>query len=140
MPNVILLNGDAREEDGLASEALTPGELVLEDTTPGNWKANDAAADADATKTWVREQVEDAGAGIDDDIASGDTCTILRPIQGAKIQAFLAHGENVSAGDALESDGAGALQAHSSGRIVAYAAEDLNNTSGSASRIAVTVA
>ena len=59
---------------------------------------------------------------------------------------FLADGQNVNEGDALESDGAGALQAHGTAatgdedNVVAYAAEDLNNSSGSPSRIAVWIA
>lgn len=138
--NVILLNGNAREEDKIASEILTPGELVQPAATEGQVQANATAGDTDAPKTWVREQVENAGAGATTNIASGDTCTVLNPEQGAKINARIAHGQTLSDGDALESDGAGALRAHTSGRILAFAAEDITNVSGSAGLFPVIVA
>lgn len=140
MANVILLDGEAREETKIASETLTPGELVLEAATAGQVKANDAAADADAEKAWVRENRENEGAGVSTDIASGDTCTVIYPEQNAVLNARIAHGTNVSHGAALESDGSGALQAHSSGRIVAFAGADINNQSGSAALGRVVVA
>lgn len=132
MANVILLDGEAREEDYDAAATLTPGELVLPGSTEGEITVNATAVDPDAPRWFVREQVENAGAGIDDDIASGDTCTVLKCESGAVVNAWLAYGENVSEGDALESDGAGALQAHTSGRIIAFAGEDNDNTSGGA--------
>lgn len=138
--NVILLDGDAREETKLASETLTPGELVLEAATSGQVKANDAAGDADAEKAWVRENRENEGDGVDTDIASGDSCTVIYPAQGAKVNARIAHGVNVSHGAALESDGNGALRARTSGRTVAFAAADINNTSGATELHPVTVA
>lgn len=139
MANVILLDGEAREEDFVASEAITPGELV-EHGGSDDIQAHSTASGTQVERIFVREQVENSGNGIDDDVPSGDTATVIYPEQGAKVQAFLAHGENVSEGDALESDGNGALQAQSSGDTIGYAAEGLNNTSGSASRIDITVA
>lgn len=138
--NQILLNGEAREESYIASEALTPGELVQPAATEGQVKANDAAGDADAPRWWVREQRENEGAGVDDDIASGDECTVLKPESGARINARIAHGESLSDGEALESDGAGALRSQTSGRIVAFIAGDFTNTSGSAALGPVDVA
>lgn len=138
--NVILLDGNAREEDYIASEILTPGELILFAATEGQIKASDAADDADAMKAWVREQSENAGAGVGTNIASGDTATVLFPEQGAVVNARIAHGTDVQQGAALGTDGNGALQSYSSGRIVAFAAEDIANTSGSAALYPVTVA
>lgn len=137
--NVILRDGDAREEDHKASEAITPGELI-EFGGSNDIQANTSAADSTAVRAFVREQVENSGNGIDDDVPSGDTGTVIYPESGAVVRAFLAHGENVSEGAALESDGNGALQAQSSGRVIGYADEALNNTSGSASRIDIVVA
>lgn len=139
MSSTILLNGDAREEDHKTSEAITPGELI-EFGGSNDIRANTTANDADAIRAFMREQPENDGNGIEDDVPSGDMGTVLFPESGAKVLAFLAHGENVSEGDALESDGNGALQAQTCGRIIGFAAEDLNNTSGSASRIKVIVA
>lgn len=139
MPNVILLDGEAREEDYVASAAITPGELI-EFGGANDVRANSSAADADAIRAFAREQVENAGAGIGTDIPSGDTVTVLYPESGAKVNALLAHGENVAEGAALESDGNGALQAHTSGRIIGYADAALNNTTGAAARLAIIVA
>lgn len=138
--NVILLDGDAREEDKIASEALTPGELVLAAATAGEIKANDAAADADAVRAFVREQRENGGAGVDTDIASGDECTVIYPASGAVVNARIAHGEDLNDGAALESDGAGALQAHTSGRIIGYIVGDFANSTGSAALAPVLIA
>lgn len=140
MDNTILVRGRAEEEAYITSEAMTPGELVLYAATEGQIKANDASADVDAMKAWVREQEENKGAGVDDDIASGDEATVIFPTSGAKIRALIAHGTNVQQGAALESDGNGALQARTSGRTVAFADSDTNNTSGSASLAIVRVA
>lgn len=129
--NQILLNGDAREESRIAAETLTPGELTEPAATLGETQAASSAADAEAPRQWVREQRENEGAGVDTDIASGDECTILHPESGARINARIAHGVNVQEGAALESDGAGALQARTSGRTLAFAGTDINNTSGS---------
>lgn len=138
--NVIVRQGQPREATYLASEVLSPGELLLYAATEGQVKANDAAADVDASRMWVRENSENEGDDASTDIASGDTCTVIFPSAGDKINARIAHGTNVQQGAALESDGAGALQAYSSGEIVAHADEDINNTSGSAALYPVTVA
>lgn len=137
--SIILLNGKAREEDFVASVALTPGELIVYAATEGQVAPNTTANDPDAMKAWVREQSEN-GQDATTDIDSGDTCTVLFPAPGAKINARIAHGTDVQQGAALESDGAGALQAHTSGRIVAFAGEDIANTSGAAGLFPVTVA
>lgn len=140
MANQILLDGEAREETKIAAAALTPGELVEEGSTAGQVQANSSANDANAERKWVRENRENEGDGVSTDIASGDTCTVIHPESGAVVNARIAHGTNVSHGDPLGSDGAGALQSYSSGRIVAFAGEDINNTSGSASLNRVVVA
>lgn len=138
--NVILLEGSADEENAIASEALTPGELILYAATEGQVKASDAANDADALKAWVRENSENEGDGVSTDIASGDSCTVIFPETNAKVNARIAHGTDVQQGAALGTDGNGALQVYSSGRIVAFADEDIANTSGSAGLYPVRVA
>ena len=84
---------------------------------------------------------------IDHPYASGDTVRFVRPPQGAYLYAWLADSNDVDRGDPLGPDGDGGLELLTlsgtvtvPGAIVAYAAEDLNNTSGAPSRILVEVA
>ena len=138
--NIILLNGEAREESKVAAVVLSPGELIRPASTAGQMEPNGTAADADAPRIFVDVQKENEGAGVDDDIAASDTFTALYPESGAKVNARIAHGESLSDGEALESDGNGALRSHTSGRIVAFADGDITNTSGSAALNPVIVA
>lgn len=122
-----------------ASEALTPGELVEIDSD-SEFTPHATAGGGPVMPIVVKEEpFEDLSTDVD----SGDRTVGLQPRPGDVLFMFLADGENVSEGDALESDGAGALQAHGTAstgdedNVVGYADEDLNNTSGSRSRIAV---
>lgn len=138
MSKAVVLKGDFVRKEAVASEAITPGHLI-EFGGSNDVQKQSSAAEADAAKTWALEN-DLVGDDLDDDYASGDTVQYAVFDPGSELQALLAHGENVSEGDALEADGNGALQAHSSGRVLAFAREDLNNTSGSESRIDVEVA
>lgn len=95
-----------REEGGIASEALTPGELV-EKGGSDDFQAHSTAA-GDAIRAFARAQEENQGAGVDDDIASGDEVTVIYPQSGDKVLARAAGA--VSEGDFVESNGAGRLQ------------------------------
>lgn len=138
--NVILLNGEAREESKIAAVELTPGELIRPAATEGEMEPNGDAADDDAPRIFADVQKENDGAGVDDNIPADDEFTALYPESGAKINARIAHGEDLDDGEALESDGNGALRSHTNGRIVAFADGDITNTSGSAALNPVIVA
>lgn len=138
--NIILLNGEAREESKVASVVISPGELIQPAATEGEMQPNGAAADADAPRIFADVQKENAGAGVDDDIASGDEFTALYPESGATVNARIAHGEDLSDGEALESDGNGALRSHTNGRIIGFSDGDQSNTSGSAALGPIVVA
>ena len=118
-----------RFDEGIvaASNTIYPGMLVLKSS--GSLIPNSAAADVDAP---IQFAVEDAqfNKGIDDAYAEGDTCYYCIPQGGARVYAWLETGGNVAAGAPLESNGAGYLQAASTGRIIAYAAEAVNNSGG----------
>lgn len=92
-----------REEGFIASVILSPGELVefggSDDIQPHGTAAGDAAA------MFVRAQEENQGAGIDDDIASGDEATVIFPQPGDKVMAIA--GGAVTANAFVESDGNG---------------------------------
>jgi hypothetical protein len=110
--NVILLNGDAREEGGIAAVYdITPGMLV-ERTGARNWQPHATAAGA-ALAAFAREQRENDGHGVDDDIPAGDEFTIIFPTKGAKINAFTS--DTIAAGEFVESDGDGGVRAFAAG-------------------------
>jgi len=138
--DTILLKGGGIRKEGDASTAITPGDLIQRDGS-GGYKANDAAADADAPIIFALEN-DLVGDGIGDDYDSGDTVQALYPERGSEVYALLAYPENVQDGAALESAGDGSLQAHTAGTIVAFAKEDVDNSGagGTLTRIRVEVA
>lgn len=155
---LLKINGGERPYfEAKANVALTPGELL-------KWSADDeldphSMAGGNAQPLFAVENPYDDDntvAAIDSDYALGDTVRYVVAQPGDEIYAFLADGENVAKGDPLESDGAGALQAHTAPSIdesgsdtttiyyraiVAWAAEDKDNSAGGArARIRVSVA
>lgn len=95
-----------REEGFIASEQLTPGDLVEfggSDDIQVHKNAGQTAA-----RMFVRAQEENQGAGIDDDIASGDEATVLFPQPGDKVLANSAGA--ISENAFVESAGDGRLQ------------------------------
>lgn len=148
--NVIKIRGTFEEFGGLvASEALTPGELVefggSDDLQPHS------VADANAEKMFVRNRTE-LGEEIGDDVPAGDSLTVIVPLRGAVVYAWLDAGENVAQGDALSSAGNGNLKAEAvtvdptsttaeaveADAIVGYADEAVDN-SGSTTRTRIRV-
>ena len=127
-------------ETVLAGGTIKPGMLIL--YSSGAVIANGSAADTDAPCMWALEkefidpQVTST-VPIDVTYASGEVVRCIYSQPGDKLYALIETGSNVARGAALESNGAGALQAFSSGRIVAFADEAVNNSSGSDARIKV---
>lgn len=130
-PNTVMLS--ARDHymmsEGIVTAATTiyPGMLVL--FVSGTLVPNNAAADVDAPRVFAYEN-ENMGEDLDTPYDAGDTCYILYPHSGAMIFGYLETGANVARGAALESNGAGYLQALTTGRIIGFAEESLNNTGG----------
>jgi len=128
--NTILLRGKAREEGRLADcYVLTPGMLVeladagtvIPHTTDGG----------QAAPIFVREQWENDGADIDDDIALDDEAILIFPEMGAKINAYTS--DTIEEGDTVCSDGEGGVRLADSGDyVIGTAAEDsdLTGTNG----------
>lgn len=139
MAKTILLKGEVIRKEGVTDEAVTPGELV-ERGGSNDYQAATSGNSGTAMKAFALEN-DLLGDGIDDDYDSGDTMQIGYPERGAEVYAFLAYGDNVSVGAALESAGSGNLTAHSSGRVIGHALEAVNNTTVSgAARIKIEVA
>lgn len=145
MPKTISLKAPGVRNEATASAAITPGEL-LEFGGSNDLQAHSAAG-GDAMPMIAVEN-ELIGNDIDTDYPSGDQVQYDVPHTGAEYYMFLADGENVSKGDFLESDGAGALQAagtaSSSGAHVAVIGQalealDLSASAGNRQRIKVRI-
>ena len=133
--NTILLRGTPHEESGIASGAIRPGMLV-EPTSTGHFKAHDTAGGA-AAALFAREQHENQGNGIDDNIASGDDVTVLFCSAGDKINAVT--DDTIAKDEFVESAGDGKVRVYGSGYRIGYAvaASDL---SGSVGRVEIIIA
>jgi hypothetical protein len=117
-------------EEYTAGGTILPGMLLL-------YSANDtviAHNDDAPANCFPMFALEDAlqGKDIDDTYASGDPVQCWIPGRGDQVYAILEDGANVSVGTFLESNGAGYLQAYTSGKVVAQSLEtlDLSGSSG----------
>jgi hypothetical protein len=133
------IDGSERPIDNavVLTAAVTPGDLCTF-STGGKITPNASAADVDAAIIVAVENpylnpATNTSAAIDTDYAVGAVAYFMYPQRGDVCYMWLEDEGNVAKGAALESDGAGALQAYSSGRIVAFAEEAKDNTGGSGS-------
>lgn len=126
--NKILIRGNAREESSLFTVQTRPG-MLLEIVAGGGVKPH-ATAGGVASMMFAREQHENQGGDVDDQIAAADYGTILFPELGAKINAVTS--DTIARGDFVESDGAGGVRVYGSGYRIgqAVAASDLSGTVG----------
>ncbi len=128
--NTILMGTRSRYTlERTAAGTITPGDLCTigsADTVT----VNAGAADADPQLLFALED-QASGNGIDDDYASGDGVVLQIAARGDLIYATLDSGESVATGAALESAGNGHLQAHTTGAVVAHAAETVDASSES---------
>jgi hypothetical protein len=127
-------------DEKLAQSAITPGELL--EINGGLVQAHSTGGGTVGVPLIALESphVDNPGTdAIDTDYAGSDTVYMARGQTGEEFYMFLAGSQNVSEGDDLESDGAGALQATTGTTersFVAQAAEDVDNGSnGSRVRI-----
>lgn len=144
-----LLTKTVDEREGIldsASTPITPGmllEKVTDFSARPKLKPHATAAGAASTLIPVMVAIEfpiRMGADIDTAYAvAGEAVPYVIPLPGDHLYMFLETGNNVAAGALLESNGAGALQAASTGATPFRALEAVNNTSGSNVRIRVEV-
>jgi len=94
----------------VAAGTITPG-MLLEYTSASKVQAHSTAGGNCLPRAFALED-ELQGNGIDDNYSADDqvACWITQP--GEQVYAILADGENVSIGDALESNGNGYLKKH----------------------------
>jgi hypothetical protein len=125
---------DRDTEDGVVAAATTiqPGQLIELDGS-GNFQEHSTAADAEfETMVAVEDPypVTPTSVAIDANYVVGDLLRYVVPRQGNVLYMWLANGENVAKGAALEADGNGDLQALTTGKVVGYANEAVNATGG----------
>jgi hypothetical protein len=129
--NTVML--DARDQylvnEGIVAAANTiyPGQLIS--FTAGEVILHATAADAAIMVAFAIEN-DLIGRDLDTPYTAGETIYFAIPQRGARWAAFLEDAGNVAKWAELEANGAGDLQAHSTGQAVAYADEAVNNTAG----------
>jgi hypothetical protein len=106
----ILLLGDVIYKEAKTSAgAILPGHLIEKIT--GGVVRKHATAGGNAQAMFAYED-EGQGKTIDDVYAANTIVKYIIPVRGAEVNAILKNGENVVAGDFLESAGGGELQKH----------------------------
>ena len=136
--NTIILRARKRfTKERVAGGAITPGHLI-ELNASGQVVVHATAAAVFAQKAFALED-QAQGRGIDDAYAANDLVVYQVFGAGEEVYAWLENAGNVAIGAALQSNGAGELEARTTGEVVAYALEAVN-ASGGAARIKVEVA
>lgn len=116
--SIFLLGQPVYNEDGVAGEVITPGQLLQGVTT----LLKHASAGANAARTFALER-DEMGKTIDNTYAIGDTVKVGSFHQGEHVLAFIASGQNLTEGQLLESAGNGTLRALASGVALARSLE-----------------
>ena len=134
MPATITLNTLSRYilDEEIGSATITPGDLiefVPSGGDQGQLRVHATAAGTVAQSMWAIEN-ELIGDDIDHAYLDGETVKFVYPHSGAEIYAWIEATANVVRGAALESNGAGKLQAATTGAVVAYANEAVDNSGG----------
>jgi hypothetical protein len=130
-PRTIFLGGRRTEIGDLpASQAIQPGMLVERFSNSGvpTWRKHATASGNTAPA--VATNMDMLNKGVDDLNNVGDLIEVSIGEKGSAWWMLLASGENVAAGDQLESAGTGFLRKKTSGTPLFTALEDKNNTAG----------
>lgn len=140
-PKTVDLSGDGVAQEAEALGTITPGMLIERATSGSTFGVQAHSSQGETGNLHFAVEYDLTGRGISDDYSSGDQVKFKTFYPGAHVYALLADGENVSAGDHLVSDGAGALDARTVDEvIIAQALEDVDNSAGGAvARIKVEV-
>jgi hypothetical protein len=127
-PRVIVLkelDSISIDEDGAASEAITPGMLVQGTTSIAKF----STAGGPAPRRVAMER-DEMGKDIDTAYAIGDTVKIANLVPGDRVNALIASGQNIAANAWLEPAGDGTLRVFSAGTRWGRALEAVNNSAG----------
>ncbi len=124
-PNCVFLSGNRTQINDLAaSESITPGHLVDRFNNSGviRWRKHATASIACAPAFATEHSM--ANKGVDDVYALNDLVEVSIGEPGAAFWAFIASGQNIVAGNKLESAGDGTLKIFSAGIVLASALEN----------------
>ena len=119
--NTILLKGKPLNDEANAGATVRPGALVEFDAN-NDVIENASAADTDAQIVYAVEH-GDIGNEIGDDYLITERVLLIHPRRGDVFQAFVEDSITTVIGEPMESNGGGALQVQTTGRIVAFADE-----------------
>lgn len=105
----ITLKGEGVAVEALAAGTITPG-MLIEWTSSTKFVAHNSAGENASPMFAIENQLE--GEGISDNYSAGERvfARIFRP--GDEVYAVCAASQTLAVGDLVESNGAGALQAH----------------------------
>jgi hypothetical protein len=124
-PNVIFLGGEKVVVNDLAaSETLTPGQLLERFNNAGiiRWRKH-ATAGGGGPQAVALDQSE-LNKSVDDTYAANDLVEVGVLSPGGTAWMLIASGQNITAGQKLESAGDGTLRAFASGVILFTALEN----------------
>lgn len=153
--NCILIAGDPVYGEATATATVTPGMLVDRAGGLRTISSNPTCAPAAAgshSATFAREN-EIMGDGIEVDYAQDDNVLLMTNRRGDFVQAWLAAGQNIAAGDDLSCVGGGLLGAATPASqadttpfaatfptpVVAKAAQTIDNSAGGAVAVRIEV-
>lgn len=114
---IAVYGNPAVELEGTVSAAVTTPGFLMKRHTDGTFKPHDVATGTASSLFAVEAGL--TGGDVDDTYAIGATAYMSYARPGDVIWAWLASGENVTAGVYLTSDGAGLLQAETAPTAVA---------------------
>lgn len=129
-PNRIILKGSPIFKEAKAiTGTIVPGWLLMRAAT--GFQAHGTAAGTGVARIFAVED-EISGRDIDDAYTINDTCRAAYCPPGTEVYAWLEAGAggDVAIGARLESNGAGALQALTTGECIAVALETVDNDPG----------
>jgi hypothetical protein len=133
-PNTIYLGGPRTEVGDLAAGvAICPGMLVERYVPSGTTiRVRPHATAAVATARAVATEQSMVNKGVNDGYAVNDLVEFSEGAGGSSFWMLIASGQNIAAGQKLESAGDGTLRALAAGVALFSALESVNNTTGSA--------
>jgi hypothetical protein len=124
-PNTVFLGGDRTQIGDLAaSETIRPGHLVDRFNNAGviRWRKHATASIACVQAVATEQSM--LNKGVDDDYAANDLMEVSILHKGAFAWMFIASGQNIVAGNKLESAGDGTLKIFGTGVVLFSALEN----------------
>lgn len=131
---IVLMGDPVITEELAATEAITPGHLVM--LASATTVSKNTANAADVARNLALDRPE-LGDEITDAYASGDRVKIGAFAPGQRAYVFIPSGQNISAGNYLEADNAGRFVIYSAGARLAMALEAVNATADTRIRVQI---